>query len=172
MIKEKVSKELIGIVGVLIIMALFFPSLNLYGNQEQLDEPQRSPSILIIDQSMSFATSLQTELLARKLSEKLSADITARQQIPRKIRQNEAFEIIFIIPRKISQMWVLTGFVPYKTPKETRKVLEGLYKIAKRVYSRSRFPNREVVGIIDDLAPAAWASYLNRYNWLQDKARL
>ncbi|MFB6290698.1 MAG: hypothetical protein ABEJ25_03085 [Candidatus Bipolaricaulia bacterium] len=123
-------------------------------------------SILIIDQTGSFATSMQTELLARNLVEKLSAEVQARKEIPEKTNEGERFGVIFIIPKRVSQVWVLTGLVPYKVPEGKRKALEGVQKIANKVYRQEDFPKREVVGIIDDLAPAAYASYLKGYGWL------
>ncbi|MFB6214354.1 MAG: hypothetical protein ABEI54_00650 [Candidatus Bipolaricaulia bacterium] len=138
-------------------------------DQSEGQESGEGLSVLIVDQTGNFATSMQTELLARNLIKQLSAEVQARKEIPEKINEGERFGVIFVIPEKVSQVWVLTGLVPYKAPKEKKKVFEGVQKIANKVYSQNDFPKREVVGIIDDLAPAAYASYLVRYGWLEGR---
>ncbi len=149
------------------ILLIFTLGLTLQAEgQTDGQESAEDFSVLIVDQTGSFATSMQTELLASSLVEQLSAEVQARKEIPKKANEGEKFGVIFIIPEEVSQVWVLTGLVPYKVPEEKREALTGIRKIANKVYSQEDFPKREVVGIIDDLAPAAYASYLKSYGWL------
>lgn len=166
---SKSKRQYGSLIGVSLLAALLVFTLGLTLQAEDQSNGQESMeniSVLIVDQTGSFATSMQTELLARNLTEKLSAEVRAKKEIPKKANEGERFGVIFIIPEKVSQVWVLTGLVPYKVPEEKRKALEGVQKIANKVYSQEDFPKREVVGIIDDLAPAAYASYLKGYGWL------
>ncbi|MBS3765261.1 hypothetical protein KGY71_01945 [Candidatus Bipolaricaulota bacterium] len=151
----------------LAVLLVFTLGLTLQA-EDQTDgqESVEDLSVLIVDQTGSFSTSMQTELLARNLGKQLSAEVQARKEIPEKANEGKRFGVIFIIPKKVLQVWVLTGLVPYKVPEEKRKALTGVQKIANKVYSQADFPKREVVGIIDDLAPAAYASYLKGYGWL------
>ncbi len=167
MSKSKRQYGLLISVSFLAVLLVFTLGLTLQAeDQSENQEPMEDLSVLIVDRTGSFATSMQTELLARNLVEQLSAEVQARKEIPEEANEGERFGVIFIIPEKVPQVWVLTGLVPYKVPEEKRKALEGVQKIAKKVYSQEDFPKREVVGIIDDLAPAGWASYLEGYGWL------
>ncbi|MBS3825805.1 hypothetical protein KGY58_04610 [Candidatus Bipolaricaulota bacterium] len=160
----------ISLLTVLLVITL---GLTVQGeDQEANQETRESISILIIDQTGSFATSMQTELLARNLTDQLDADIQARTDIPGKVNEGGSYGLIFVIPERLPQVWTLTGLVPYKVPEEKREALEGIQKIAKKIYSQEDFPKRKVVGIIDDLAPAACASYLVRYGWLEGPGNL
>ena len=136
-------------------------------DQKANQENGEGISILIIDQTGSFATSLQTEFLARNLTDQLNADVQARTDIPGKVKEGDSYELIFVIPERLPQVWTLTGLVPYKFPEKKRKVFEGIQKIAKKIYSQEDFPKRNVVGVVDDLAPAAYAGYMARYGWLE-----
>ena len=155
----------ISLVSALLIITL---GLTVNGEDQKADQVTReSISILIIDQTGSFATSMQTELLARNLTNQFDANVQARTDIPGKVSQEKSYGLIFVIPERLPRVWILTGLVPYKVPEEKRKALEGIQKIATKIYSQEDFPKRKVVGIVDDLAPAAYASYLVRYGWLE-----
>lgn len=150
------------------VLLVFTLSLTLQAeDQSNGQESVEDLSVLIVDQTGSFATSMQTELLARNLGDYLSTEVQARKEIPEKANDGKRFGVIFIIPEKVSEVWVLTGLVPYKVSEEKRKALTGVQKIANKVYSQEDLPKRKVVGVVDDLAPAAYASYLKGYGWLR-----
>jgi hypothetical protein len=153
-----------GLLAVLLVFALG-PTVQA-GDREIDVDSQEGISILIVDRSGNFAASMGTELLARNLRNQLSADVEARREIPNELREEKSFEIVFVVSEKVPQVWVLTGFLPYKVPADKQRALEGVHKLANKVYNRENSPKRKVVGIVDDLAPAAWASYLTRYGWL------
>ncbi len=149
------------------VLLVFTLGLTLQAEEQTNDKKSvEELSVLIVDQTGNFATSMQTELLARKLGEQLSAEVQARKKLPGETNEGDRFGVIFVIPERVSQVWVLTGSVPYKVPGEKKKALKGVQKIANKVYSQEDFPRRKVVGIVDDLAPAAYASYLKGYGWL------
>ena len=154
------------VVSALVLLLVISAGMFSYGEKKSTQEPGDGLSVLIVDRTGSFATSMGTEMLARNLTDQLSANVKARQEIPEELRNKYPFDIAFIVSERVPQVWVLTGFVPYKAPEDKRKALKGVHKLANKVYSREGFPKREVVGIVDDLAPAAWASYLSRYGWL------
>lgn len=159
----------ISLLSMLLIITL---GLTVQGEDQKANQETRENiSILIIDQTGSFATSMQTELLARNLTNQISAKVQARKDIPAKFNQGEPYRVIFVIPKRVSQVWVLIGLPPYKVPEEKREAFEGVHKMAKKIYSQEDFPKRKVVGIVDDLAPAAYASYLVRYGWLEGPAK-
>jgi len=168
-IRQRGSTIVMGLLALLLVFAL---GLTLQAEDRELDvNSQEGISILIVDRSGSFADSMGTELLARNLRGQLSADVEARREIPNELRGKKPFEIVFVVSDKVPQVWVLTGFLPYKVPAGKRKALKGVHKLANKVYNRENSPKREVVGIVDDLAPAAWASYLSRYGWLGQREK-
>lgn len=158
----------------LLVLLLVFTSGLAVGGEDQKDKQgtQEEISVLIIDKTGSFATSMQTELLARNLTDQLSADVQARKDIPVEMSEGESYRIIFVIPERVPQVWLLTALVPYKLPEEKKEAIEGIRKIAKKVYGQEDFPKRKVVGITEDFAPAAYASYLGRFGWLDRPANI
>jgi len=153
------------VVSALALILVFSAGVISYGEKETTREPGDGLSMLIVDRTGSFATSMGTEMLARNLTDQLSANVRAKREIPEEFGGKDPFDIVFVVSKRVPQVWVLTGFVPYKAPEDKRKALKGVHKLANKVYNREG-SSREVVGIVDDLAPAAWASYLSRYGWL------
>jgi len=88
----------ISLLAVLLVITL---GLTVQGeDQEASKETGESISILIIDQTGSFATSMQTELLARNLTNQIHTKVQARRDIPAKINQGKPYRVKNPAPRE------------------------------------------------------------------------
>lgn len=149
-----------------LILAVVY--LALAASSGALAEPQKL-DVLIIDETKTLEESFCVELLARVMVASGLFSLEARFAIPWGPNPSgKRFDLIVIIPQKISQIWLITADIPAKLPESLQRALLLIKDIAAQIYTGSFCTARKAVDTDDDLAPALYATILLRGGWLKE----
>ena len=117
--------------------------------------PSEQVKLLVIDETHGIESSLQIELFARALVGTGKFPIHALTEIPTEKNTGKPYDIIFIIPSIIDQVWIVTADVPSRLTPELAQAFHVLESIADKMYEGTHtLDPRAVVGVTDDLFPA------------------
>lgn len=147
-------------------LTLLSAALVLVASCEAFAQPLET---LIIDETKTLEESFCVELLARAMVASGLFALEARFDIPLGPNPSgKRFDLIVIIPEKISQTWLITADIPVKLPEPLQRALLLIKDIAAQIYTGSFCAKRKAVDISDDLAAALYAAILLRGGWLKE----
>lgn len=125
---------------------------------------------LVVDETHSIAGVMRLQAFARGLTEtglyQLQGVSALSVEAP---PPDPPYELIFVIPAEIHQVWILTADQPRELTPRLRRAHERAKAIAARVYSERSERPRAVVDVSEDMLAAYYGRLFETNGWLRGR---